>query len=127
MRRGNRHRLPLPTKKLSAIDTCWEKENQFPQMKPHWVYEPQSRAGPRAKSRHNTNSVVSGEGTSCFILLSLFSFLCFFIMSFIFFFVFLGLFGFSLFLKKRKRERKNMSYVDMEAGRIWKELGEGEI
>lgn len=49
LRRGSGHRVPSLTKKLCAVDTCWERETQFSPMKYHWVYQPYFRIGPMSE------------------------------------------------------------------------------
>lgn len=51
---------PNTNEKLSATDTHWQRENQFPPMESHWVYEPQSRADPMVESNWSAQKESKG-------------------------------------------------------------------
>lgn len=42
---------PLLNRKLSAIDTCWQRKHRFSPTKSHWLYQPYFRVGPRPQSK----------------------------------------------------------------------------
>lgn len=46
LRRGNSHKLILPSRKLFSVNSCWQWENQSSAKECHKVYQPYSRTGP---------------------------------------------------------------------------------
>lgn len=45
LRRGNSHKLILPSRKLFSVHHCWQWENQSSPKECHKVYQPHSRTG----------------------------------------------------------------------------------
>ena len=50
-RKGSGYIVSPLNKKLFAVDSCWERENQFSPVEWSWVYQPHSRAGLMLRSR----------------------------------------------------------------------------
>lgn len=52
--------VPPLNKKLSTIDSHWQRENQFSSMACHWEYHPHNRAGPMPPSCLPIQNELSG-------------------------------------------------------------------
>jgi hypothetical protein len=64
-----------PHQKLSATETCWERESQLASMECHWVYQSHSTVGPGLRSSwssHNELNVIFVDFCFIFLCFSLF-------------------------------------------------------
>lgn len=120
---------------LAAIDTCWQRENQFSPKKYHWVYQPEPRAGSMPSKSWPTPDELGGISVLfffCFALVFLLGF-CQLLFLWVFFCFFFGGFWFCFLLfvlLESRREREKKEHEDREQGReeeLWGAAGGGRI
>lgn len=102
------------TEKLLTIATCWQRENQFPSMQCHWVYQPHSRAGLLPSSSWLTQNRLHSSSLCVCVLF--------------YWFLFVLIFNFCLvcFEREERRREREGEKLEREVWRISSRKSWGE-